>query len=457
MTKSEGYATKATTNESDLANAFNAQCHVTSSGLDWYVDSGATDHMTSSLANVNNTTPYMGQANATFGNGNKLPVSHIGHNMVNNNIRLRDVLVVPNLTKNLLSISKLTSDNLLDVLFLQPYFYIQDRLTKQVLAQGRCENTEYGRKFKGYCDQLAAVGHPVDPSDQVHWFLYGLRPSFETFSTSIRTSRQTSMFRDLLALRGRGRRPPHCQLCRTKGHYANKCPDLPQYATKATTNESDLANAFHAQCHVTSLSLDWYVDSEATDHMTSSLENVNNTTPNIGQANVTFDPNLLGANYTICADTPERCFHFLHGIAGWIGDGIISPIIGDHDPYYHVPSMVWRQLYSFFSIIYRDTFDNALSVVVGSEMGCIGFDCRGSSLDGADDPALFIEGGLYVGLDVGESETSVTHEFPQESSTKTCSEKGTESLEPCPWDLFKAVDCLVQETNMIGEARISKA
>nr|GFD04129.1 hypothetical protein [Tanacetum cinerariifolium] len=55
---------------------------------------------------------------------------------------------------------------------------------------------------------------------------------------------------------GRGRRPPHCQLCRTEGHYANKCPDLPQYATKATTNESDLANAFNAQCHVTSSGLD---------------------------------------------------------------------------------------------------------------------------------------------------------------------------------------------------------
>nr|GEX70984.1 zinc finger, CCHC-type, Gag-polypeptide of LTR copia-type [Tanacetum cinerariifolium] len=137
------YATKATTNESDLTNAFHAQCHVNSSCLDWYVDSEATDHMNLSLANVNNTTQNIGQANFTFGNGNKLPVSHIGHTMVNNNIRLCDVLVVPDLTKNLLSISKLTSDNLLDVLFLQPYFYIQGLLTKHVLAQGKCENGLY--------------------------------------------------------------------------------------------------------------------------------------------------------------------------------------------------------------------------------------------------------------------------------------------------------------------------
>nr|GEU66827.1 hypothetical protein [Tanacetum cinerariifolium] len=156
------------------------------------------------------------------------------------------------------------------------------------LTRGSQSVAEYGKKFKGYCDQLAAFGHPVDPSDQVHWFLCGLGPSFETFSTSIRTSRQTPMFRDLLALSGHGHRPPHCQLYRTEVHYANKCHDLPQCATKATTNESDLENAFHAQCHVTSSSPDWYVDSGATDHVTSSPKNVNYATPNMGQANVTF-------------------------------------------------------------------------------------------------------------------------------------------------------------------------
>lgn len=32
--------------------------------------------------------------------------------------------------------------------------------------------------------------------------------------------------------RGRGRRPPHCQLCRTNGHYASSCPDLASFARK---------------------------------------------------------------------------------------------------------------------------------------------------------------------------------------------------------------------------------
>ncbi|GKA96928.1 zinc finger, CCHC-type containing LTR copia-type gag-polypeptide [Tanacetum coccineum] len=52
--------------------------------------------------------------------------------------------------------------------------------------------------------------------------------------------------------RGRGgRRPPHCQLCRTNGHYASSCPSLHTYASNAATSDANLAQAFTSQCHVT--------------------------------------------------------------------------------------------------------------------------------------------------------------------------------------------------------------
>ncbi|KAJ9561510.1 hypothetical protein OSB04_006670 [Centaurea solstitialis] len=129
--------------DADLAKAFHAQCHVTSSGPDWYVDSGATDHMSSSTTSVTNPTPFSGSNKVSFGNGMTLPISHTGHTSLNGDIRLRDVLVVPKITKNLLSVSKLTYDNCLDVLFSHPHFYIQDRKTKRVLAQGRCNHGLY--------------------------------------------------------------------------------------------------------------------------------------------------------------------------------------------------------------------------------------------------------------------------------------------------------------------------
>lgn len=144
------------------------------------------------------------------------------------------------------------------------------------LQKGSSIVVEFGRKFKHICDQLTAIGHPLDESDKIHWFLCGLGSSFETFSTTQRLIRPRPTFHDLLSqaeshelflssvngstsppvsfhtttssglgnssnnrgrsssregsFRGRGRRPPICQLCRKEGHYATQCPDLPSFS-----------------------------------------------------------------------------------------------------------------------------------------------------------------------------------------------------------------------------------
>ncbi|GJW39697.1 putative zinc finger, CCHC-type containing protein [Tanacetum coccineum] len=58
---------------------------------------------------------------------------------------------------------------------------------------------ELGHSFKLIYDQLSAIRHPVDATDQVHWFLCGLGPTFETFSTYVHSSRHQPTFLDLLA------------------------------------------------------------------------------------------------------------------------------------------------------------------------------------------------------------------------------------------------------------------
>ncbi|GJU66919.1 putative RNA-directed DNA polymerase [Tanacetum coccineum] len=216
-------------------------------------------------------------------------------------------------------------------------YTIRDQL--RLIQKGTKYVAEYGRLFKTLCDQLAAIGHPVDKSDQLHWFLCGLGPSFETFSTSIRSARPAPSFANLLARteshemfyqalhrsssptvaftathqpppsagrgrggrsarapnetggRCRGRRPPHCQLCQTNGHYANNYPQLPSFASQTPVIDDDLAKAFVAQCYVGSAALDWYVDSGATDHMTATTDNVTNVTPALGTNFVTFGNN----------------------------------------------------------------------------------------------------------------------------------------------------------------------
>ncbi|XP_022031504.1 uncharacterized protein LOC110932482 [Helianthus annuus] len=162
----------------------------------------------------------------------------------------------------------------------------------RLLQKGSSTVADFGRKFKAICDQLAAIGHPVAETDKCHWFLCGLGPSYEHFSTTYRAL-GTASFRELLAKtenqeifmlslhgtqqlsvaftaqshrsgnqsrsnpnssysnrghgrgrsagRGHGRRPPHCQLCRTVGHYANLCPNLASFAKQDAPIDANLA------------------------------------------------------------------------------------------------------------------------------------------------------------------------------------------------------------------------
>ncbi|KAL5538074.1 hypothetical protein UlMin_043114 [Ulmus minor] len=43
----------------------------------WYLDSGATHHMTQNTAGLSNITPYTGSERVTIGNGKQIPISHV--------------------------------------------------------------------------------------------------------------------------------------------------------------------------------------------------------------------------------------------------------------------------------------------------------------------------------------------------------------------------------------------
>jgi hypothetical protein len=53
---------------------------------------------------------YVGKDKVIVGNGAPLPITHTGTSQPSPNLKLLDVLLVPHLTKILLSISKLTKD-----------------------------------------------------------------------------------------------------------------------------------------------------------------------------------------------------------------------------------------------------------------------------------------------------------------------------------------------------------
>ena len=81
------------------------------------MDTGALAHMTPAHLTLDHSTSYMGKDCVIVGNGASLPITYTGRLSHSPNLQLLDVLVVPHLTKNLLSISKLTNDFPLSVTF----------------------------------------------------------------------------------------------------------------------------------------------------------------------------------------------------------------------------------------------------------------------------------------------------------------------------------------------------
>ena len=82
---------------------------------EWFPDIGASDHITSNLGNLHSLTPYHGSDGVMVGNGHTLPLIDIGETTLGTGsspIHLKDVLLVPNIKKDLLFISKLTTNYL---------------------------------------------------------------------------------------------------------------------------------------------------------------------------------------------------------------------------------------------------------------------------------------------------------------------------------------------------------
>ncbi|KAI0523320.1 hypothetical protein KFK09_005715 [Dendrobium nobile] len=115
---------------------------------DWIVDSGASNHLTPDLSNFQYQTPYHGQESVSIANGSQLPVAHSGQGLLPlpetpRKLYLRNLLHVPHLSHNLLSVSKLTTDNPVSVSFNANGFKIKDRKDRRLLLHGPLHNGLY--------------------------------------------------------------------------------------------------------------------------------------------------------------------------------------------------------------------------------------------------------------------------------------------------------------------------
>ena len=68
--------------------------------FDWYADTGATAHMTNDVAKLDKFDMYTGKDYVVVSNGTAFPISHTGILSPTSSLTLKDVLVMPSLTKS---------------------------------------------------------------------------------------------------------------------------------------------------------------------------------------------------------------------------------------------------------------------------------------------------------------------------------------------------------------------
>jgi hypothetical protein len=112
----------------------------------WLLDSGASHHVTADLDNLSMHTPYTGSDDIMIGDGSGLSITHTGSSSLHtshNTFTLNDVLCVPAMQKNLISISKFCTSNHVSIEFLPTTFLVKDICTGATLLKGKTKDGVY--------------------------------------------------------------------------------------------------------------------------------------------------------------------------------------------------------------------------------------------------------------------------------------------------------------------------
>ena len=118
----------------------------------WLTDTGCLDHVTPNLSQLYlHQQPVVGNETVTIGNGQELPVTHVGYGELKtstHNFRLNNILRVPNLASNLLSVHKLCLQNNAFCYFDAHKFLIQDLPLGKILYKGLSKDGVYHKLYR---------------------------------------------------------------------------------------------------------------------------------------------------------------------------------------------------------------------------------------------------------------------------------------------------------------------
>ncbi|MFS7924165.1 putative RNA-directed DNA polymerase [Helianthus anomalus] len=105
----------------------------------WLSDTGSSHHVAPDLSGFDNYETYYGSDSLHVGNGKGLPILHIGSKNLhspNRTFHLRNILHVPQIKQNLLSVQKFCYDNHVYFEFHASFFCVKDEATHTTLLTG---------------------------------------------------------------------------------------------------------------------------------------------------------------------------------------------------------------------------------------------------------------------------------------------------------------------------------
>jgi hypothetical protein len=114
--------------------------------MEWYTDTGATDHIKSKLDKLTMREKYGGTDQVHTASRPGMPISHVGQSTIHahdRNLILKNILHVSNASKNLVFVHMFAHDNNTFFEFHPWYFILKDWDTRKPLLHGRCRNGLY--------------------------------------------------------------------------------------------------------------------------------------------------------------------------------------------------------------------------------------------------------------------------------------------------------------------------
>ena len=120
-----------------MASTFSTMTLDQPPGNDWFFDSGATSHMTPNASILTHISflQYSSPSSIIVGNGSVFPVTYTVAAHLPASLCLNNVLVSPNLIKNLISVRQFTFDNNCLVGFYLVGCSVKDLQTRNVIVR----------------------------------------------------------------------------------------------------------------------------------------------------------------------------------------------------------------------------------------------------------------------------------------------------------------------------------